>query len=143
MAPRRLGARTLARVAETSTRRARWVLGGWVLLAVLGTLFVPRLESVVRTDATPFLPANSPSISAFATMDKAFAGGKGESIAFVVLTAPDFAENPTDQGYYRALVARLPAGASHVADMQDYVARPALKSSLTSKDGDSTYVPVS
>src|SRR5213080_193335 len=101
MASRRLGTTALARVAELSTRRARWVLGAWVFAAVVLTLAVPRLESVVSRDATPFLPANSPSIRAFATMDQAFAGGKGASIAFVVLTAPDFSSSPADQSYYR------------------------------------------
>src|SRR3954451_2573750 len=94
MAGRELGAGALHRVAELATRHARWVLAGWVLVAALMTLAVPRLEQVVAHDATPFLPASSPSIQAFGQMDQAFAGGKGSSIAFIVLTGPDLRDDP-------------------------------------------------
>ena len=143
MAPRRLGAAALARSAQFCTRHARWVLAGWVLFALALTALVPQLEKVVQRDATPFLPANSPSIEAFGDMDHAFAGGRGASIAFVVLTDDGFASDPDDQTYYRSVVARLHANQAHVADLQDYVARPDLKTALTSKDGDATYIPVS
>ena len=135
--------RWLARVADIATRRPRWILGGWVLVAIALNLTGPALEKVVQKDATPFLPASSPSIQAFDRMDRAFAEGKGESIAFVVLNGPGFAANPTDQGYYRGLVDKLRAGDDHVADMQDYGSRPDLKQALTSKDGNATYIPVS
>jgi len=62
MAARDLGAGALRRVAELAARQARWVLGAWVLIAALSALAVPRLENVVAHDATPFLPASSPSI---------------------------------------------------------------------------------
>jgi RND superfamily putative drug exporter len=135
--------RWLARVAHIATRRPLWVLGGWVLVAVALNLTGPQLEQVVQKDATPFLPASSPSIQAFNHMDDAFADGKGQSIAFVVLNGPGFTQNPTDQAYYRHLVDQLRASDDHVADMQDYVSRPDLKSALTSKDGNATYLPVS
>src|SRR3954451_9156880 len=73
MAARDLGAGALRRVTEIATTHARWVLAGWVLVAALCTLAVPRLEQVVAHDATPFLPASSPSIQAFGQMDKASA----------------------------------------------------------------------
>jgi RND superfamily putative drug exporter len=119
------------------------VLGGWVLAAVVLNVAVPQLETVVARDATPFLPASSPSIQAFGQMDRAFAQGKGESIAFVVLTDRGFRSDPADQHYYDRLVARLHAGQAHVADLQDYSTRPDLKDALTSKDGDETYIPIS
>jgi putative drug exporter of the RND superfamily len=135
--------RWLGRVARTATEHPKWVLGGWVLIAVALNLTGPALEKVVQKDATPFLPSNSPSIRAFDHMDGAFAGGKGKSIAFVVLTGPGFAQNPADQAYYRRLVRALGSNDAHVADLQDYASRPDLQQALTSKDGDATYVPVS
>jgi putative drug exporter of the RND superfamily len=143
MAARDLGAGALRRVTEIATRHARWVLGGWVLIAALCTLAVPRLEQVVAHDATPFLPASSPSIQAFGQMDKAFAGGSGSSIAFVVLTGPDFRSDPTAAAYYRELSDRLHADHAHVADLQDYATQPQLREALTSRDGAATYIPVS
>src|SRR3954464_8694401 len=113
MAARDLGAGALRRVTEIATTHARWVLAGWVLVAALCALAVPRLEQVVAHDATPFLPASSPSIQAFGEMDKAFAGGTGSSIAFVVLTGPDFRHDPNRAAYYRALSARLPPHPTH------------------------------
>ncbi|HEX4654757.1 MAG TPA: MMPL family transporter, partial [Mycobacteriales bacterium] len=135
--------RWLGRIAGTATRHPRWVLGIWVLVAVALNLTGPALEKVVQKDATPFLPSNSPSIQAFDHMDAAFAGGKGESIAFIVLNGPAFAQNPADQAYYRSLVNTLANNGEHVADLQDYAARPDLKQALTSKDGNATYIPVS
>lgn len=135
--------RWLGRVATTATRRPKWVLGIWVLIAVAVNLTGPALEKVVQKDATPFLPGNSPSIQALDHMDAAFASGKGESIAFVVLTGPGFAQNPTDQAYYRTVVSKLANNDAHVADLQDYASRPDLKRALTSKDGNATYIPVS
>ena len=142
MAPHHLGAATLSRVAEVAVRRARWVLAGWVLLAVGLTVFVAPLEKVVSRDATPFLPASSPSVRAFAQMDEAFAGGEGRALAFVVLSAPGFSADPAAQTYYEALTRRLRADERHVADIQDYATEPALRDSLTSEDGDATYLPV-
>jgi RND superfamily putative drug exporter len=133
----------LSRVAGVATRRPWWVLASWVLIAIGLNLTGPQLENVVQKDATPFLPGSSPSIQAFDQMDAAFADGKGQSIAFVVLNGPGFAQNPTDQAYYRQLVDQLRAGKDHVADLQDYASRPDLKQGLTSKDGNATYLPVS
>src|SRR3954471_16204458 len=135
MAPRDLGAATLSRLASVVTRRARWVLGGWVLLALALTVLVPSLEKVVARDSTPFLPSDSPSIAAFAQMDKAFGQGGGQAIAFVVLTEPGLAHDPVAQAYSRELTSRLHHVRSHVADLQDYAAQQQLRSSLTSKDG--------
>ena len=135
--------RWLGRVAGTATRHPKLVLGIWVLVAVALNLTGPALEKVVQKDATPFLPGNSPSIQAFDHMDAAFAGGKGESIAFVVLDGPGFAQSPTDQSYYRSLVGKLTGNHDHVADLQDYASRPDLKQALTSQDGNATYIPVS
>jgi putative drug exporter of the RND superfamily len=143
MAARDLGAGALRRVAELAARQARWVLGAWVLIAALSALAVPRLENVVAHDATPFLPASSPSIQAFGQMDKAFAGGSGSSIAFIVLTGPNFRADATANSYYRRLTGRLHADHQHVADLQDYSAQPQLRDALTSKDGAATYIPVS
>src|SRR3954468_7126431 len=106
MAVRDLGAGALGRVAGVATRHARWVLAFWVLAAAVMALAVPRLESVVASDATPFLPADSPSIQAFGTMDRGFGGGDrdgdGQSISFVVLTGPDFRSDPRAATYYEA-----------------------------------------
>src|SRR3954452_7495187 len=136
------GERRLGQLAAFSVRHARWVLAGWLLLAAVLTLAVPRLESVVADDATPFLPASSPSIQAFERMDRSFGEGDGKSIAFVVLSAPGFADNQADQAYYRELVHRLRQDKTHVADLQEYATRPQLRDALVSDDGDATYLPV-
>jgi RND superfamily putative drug exporter len=142
MATHHLGAESLSRVARFAVRRARWVLAGWVIVAVALTGLVTPLETVVSRDATPFLPASSPSVRAFAQMDDAFAGGEGRALAFVVLSAPGFGTDPAAQRYYERLAQRLHDDPRHVADIQEYATRPALKPSLTSEDGDATYLPV-
>src|SRR3954470_601723 len=116
MAARDLGAGALRRVTEIATTHARWVLAGWVLVAALCALAVPRLEHVDAHDAPPSLPASTPSFQSCGQMDKAFAGGTGSSIAFVVLTGPDFRHDPNAPAYYRALSGRLHADHKHVPD---------------------------
>src|SRR4051794_11916673 len=143
MAPLEFGASALRRLAEISTRRDRWVLAGWVVIAALATVVVPSLEKVVAKDATPFLPASSPSVQAFAQMDEAFGDGAGRAIAFVVLTERGFSDDAAAQSYYASLSRRLHADRAHVADLQDYESQPRLRSSLTSDDGAATYIPVS
>ena len=61
----------------------------------------------------------------------AIGGGTGSSIAFVVLTGPDFRADPTAASYYRQLTARLHADHAHVADLQDYAVQPQLRDALT------------
>src|SRR4051794_23295255 len=130
------GERRLGRLAAVSGRHARWGLAGWLLLAAGLTPAVPRVETVVADDAPPFLPAGSPSIQAFERMDRAFGQGGGESIAFVVLSAPGFADSSADQAYYRSLVHRLRQDDAHVVDLQEYATRPQLRDALVSDDGD-------
>src|SRR5581483_3295491 len=67
---------------------------------------------------------------------------KGESVAFVVLSAPDFADDAADQRYYAGLVGRLQHGSAHVADVQSYAGHPQLRDALLSKDGAATYLPI-
>ncbi len=136
------GARRLGQLAGFAVRRRRWVVAGWLLLAGVLTLAVPRLEDVVARDSTPFLPPSSPSISAFEHMDAAFGAGDGESIAFVVLADDGFAHDDADQAYYRQLVQRLRSDDRHIADLQDYATRPQLREALLSEDGDATYLPI-
>src|SRR4051812_12699198 len=142
MAARDLGAGALRRVTEIATTHARWVLAGWVLVAALCTLAVPRLEQVVAHDATPFLPASSPSIQAFGQMDKAFAGGTGSSIAFVVLTGPDFRHDRKAATTYRPLTGRLHPDPNHVPTRQDNATHPNLQDPLPTPASQPRYIPV-
>ena len=132
MAVRDVGAGALGRVAGFTTRHARWVIGLWLLAAALMTFVVPRVEDVVARDATPFLPADSPSIKALGEMDQGFGEGSGRSISFIVLTGDRLHDDQQTDAYYDRLSTRLHADRRHIADLQDYAAQPQLRSALTS-----------
>ena len=123
MAVRDVGAGALGRVAGFTTRHARWVIGLWLLAAALMTFVVPRVEDVVARDATPFLPADSPSIKALGEMDQGFGEGSGRSISFIVLTGDRLHDDQQTDAYYDRLSTRLHADRRHIADLQDYAAQ--------------------
>jgi RND superfamily putative drug exporter len=131
----------LAGWAGLAGRYPKLVVGLWVLAAVAVTVFVPPLESVVRANTTPFLPADSPMQRGLAVMDTAFGSGQAQAFAFVVL-ADGRGLSGADQRYYGRLARRLAAGRSRVAEVQDYASQPQLRQALSSRDGQAAYIPV-
>jgi RND superfamily putative drug exporter len=111
----------------------------WVGTALALTVGVTPLETVVARGSGSFLPAAAPSVRALRVMDAAFGSGRAQSYGFVVVEG-SHRLGRADQAAYRELVARLRARPNTVVEIQDYLAQPSLRSALTSRDGQATYV---
>ena len=113
----------------------------WVALSAGLTLIPPSLEQVVERGTTAFLPDGAPSVRGLEAMDSAFGTGEAKSYAFIVLVNDD-GLNEADGATYRRIVTGLDAHPDEVVEVQDYLEQPQLRTTLTSKDGKATYIPV-
>jgi len=130
------------RLVGDFARRYRWyVLGAWLVAAVLLNVLIPQLDDVIKRDATTFLPANSEAMSTYRVMGEKFAGASGHGFAMVVLENPR-GWSKTDEAYYAALTRRIGSHRERVESVENYVTHPELRPALTSKDGKAVYIPV-
>lgn len=129
------------RIGVLSARFRWWVLGAWVLVAIVLNVVVPQLSDVIKRDTVPFVPASAEVMRAYDVMSKQFNGGHAGGDAIVVLE-DDHGISAQDSAYYAKLVAAVRADRQRVIDAEDYIAHPEFKASAISKDGRSVYLPV-
>lgn len=77
-AERPLAARLLRRLAVP-------IVLGWLVFAVVVSVFVPRLDLVERQNSVGLLPKDAPSLIAMKQMGKVFHEFDSDSVAMVVL----------------------------------------------------------
>jgi RND superfamily putative drug exporter len=128
------------KVGELAARYRYYVLGGWLLLAVVLNVAIPQLEDVIKQDATTFIPSNSQAMRAYQTMGEKFAGASGHGFAMIILENPN-GLSAADHAYYADVVHRLSSARPRVESVQSYVDHPELKDALQSKDGKAIYIP--
>lgn len=117
------------------------VVLGWVLAAAALTLLVTPLGTVVERSSTAFLPEDSPTQHGLRVMDDAFGSGHTQSYVFVVITDAD-GLGARDRRVYADLVHTLQDEPSRVSEVQDYLGQPEARPTMTSKDGEATYLVV-
>lgn len=117
------------------------VVGAWVLLAAVLLLALPPLAVVAEKHPPPLLPENSAVLKSNAAMKDAFHEGDSANLAVVVLSNEN-GLNAENEVTYRALVDKLLADTKDVADVQDFVRIPELRSVMTSKDHKAWNLPV-
>lgn len=117
------------------------VVVGWVLAAAGVSLLVTPLGTVVERSSTAFLPEDAPTLHGLRVMDTAFGSGKTQSYVFVVITDDD-GLGVGDRRVYADLVGTLEGEPDRVSEVQDYLGQPEVRRSLTSKDGEATYLVV-
>jgi RND superfamily putative drug exporter len=113
----------------------------WVLAAAALSLLVTPLGTVVERSSTAFLPEDSPTLQGLRVMDTAFGSGNTQSYVFVVITNDD-GLGAGDRRVYANLVGTLEDEPERVSEVQDYLGQPEVRRSLTSKDGEATYLVV-
>lgn len=74
----------LNKLGEIITKYRWWVIGVWVVIAVVITLFAPKLSSVTSTDQTSFLPSKYESVQAQKIGNKAFPQSKDDTEILLV-----------------------------------------------------------
>lgn len=122
----------------------RWpyaVIAVWIAIAIAGPLNMPSLNEMAQKHPLAMLPDNAPSSVAAREMTKGFQETGTDDLLLVVLT-DERGLGAAHADTYRTLVSALRADTDDVVMIQDFIATPALKSFLTSKDGKSWVIPV-
>jgi uncharacterized membrane protein YdfJ with MMPL/SSD domain len=132
------------RFVELVERRARWVLGAWVLAAVVLTLAAPSLADVGSQDTTDFLPKSAPSQQADQVLAKLVPGDPTRDASIVVVSRAG-GLTPDDHAYITDLSTYLsaPAQQHDVKAVQTAATNPDLAPFLRSPDGAAELVIVS
>lgn len=129
------------RIGVAAARLRFWVLGAWVVAAIVLNVVIPQLTEVIKQDTVPFVPASSEVMRAYDVMSRQFDGGHAGGDAIVVIEDAH-GISPADRAYYARLVAAVRADRQRVVDVQDYIAHPEFEASAVSKDGRSIYLPI-
>nr|WP_310777859.1 RND family transporter [Mycobacterium sp. Z3061] len=113
----------------------------WVALAAVLSVTLSPLTQVIRERTEEILPRDAPVMVASSQMTAAFREPDSQNMALVVLT-DEQGLTPADEGVYRRLVDRLRTDARDVASVHDFIATPALRDVMTSKDHKAWFIPV-
>lgn len=129
----------LNRVSRGCRSHPLLVIAAWIVIAVMGNLFVPHISSVVRQHAIPILPADSPSALALQNMGQAFADSTSSNLTYVVLER-DAELGAPDRDFYVRFLDRLAADPGHVDSAIDLWTDPITRPASESEDGRAAYV---
>jgi putative drug exporter of the RND superfamily len=118
-------------------KRRWWVIGAWVVLAIIITAFAPKISEVTSTDQTSFLPSKYDSVQAGKLAEKAFPHSKNDTEILIVKRIDG--SKLTDQNH--SAIQQL-AGDLESARI-DRVASVSTSSDMVSKDGTAQMVQIS
>lgn len=122
-------------------RRPLFVIGSWLVLAIVLFLLLPPLAKIAGEKQPEFLPSDAPVLVANNAMIKAFDESDSQNSLLVVLSN-DNGLGPAEEAVYRKLVDNLRADHQSVVMLQDFISTPALRDVVTSKDHKAWYLPV-
>jgi uncharacterized membrane protein YdfJ with MMPL/SSD domain len=122
-----------ARIGTASQRHARWVLGAWLVAAVVLTVVSPSLAKVGVQDDTDFLPKGAPSQQADTLVRRLFPNDPSRDAAIIVVSRPG-GLRADDHAWFDAWTQRV-AGHVGVGRVQSVRSDPGLAALLRSEDG--------
>jgi putative drug exporter of the RND superfamily len=122
-------------------RRPWVVIACWVLLAIALPPAFPPLTEVIQKQPTAPLPAGAPAMVANRDMAAAFPQSGSENVLLVMLT-DEKGLDKADEATYRTLVDNLRRDTDDVVMLQDFIATPGLRDTLSSQDGKAWILPV-
>jgi hypothetical protein len=96
------------RIGELAARFRWYVLGAWVVVAVVLNIVVPQLSDVIKHDTMSFLPADSEVMQGYRISSEKFNGSNAGGDAIVVMENTRGISS-ADRAYYPELVARIRA----------------------------------
>jgi RND superfamily putative drug exporter len=131
-AERPLAARLLRRLAVP-------IVLGWLVFAVVVSVFVPRLDLVERQNSVGLLPKDAPSLIAMKRMGKVFHEFDSDSVAMVVLVG-DKPLGDEARRFYDDLVRRLERDSANVEKVQNYWGELVTAGGEQSADSKAAYV---
>lgn len=115
-----------------------WVIGVWVVVAVVITVFAPRLSSVTSSDQTSFLPGKYESAQAQKIADKAFPESKDDVEILLVKRHDGSRLQPADIGKIQYLALGLQAEGLKTGRVSAVRTSP----QMVSKDGTAQMVQI-
>jgi RND superfamily putative drug exporter len=124
----------------------RWpwaVIGFWVALAAVLSVTIPPLTEMASKRPVPILPSDAPVLQTTKQISEAFhqSGSENENVLLVVLT-DDNGLSPADLTTYRKVARDLRPDTLDIVMLQDFIATPALRDAMTSKDHKAWYLPM-
>jgi len=124
----------------------RWpwaVIGFWIALAAVLSMIFPSLTEMAERRPVAILPPDAPVLQTTRQISEAFhqSGSENENVLLVVLT-DDNGLNPSDLSAYRKLADSLRPETHEIVMLQDFIATPALREAMTSKDHKAWYLPM-
>ena len=127
------------RVGELAHRFRYAIIAAWVVAAVVLNVVIPQLSEVIKTDATPFLPASSDVMRAYHVMGQKF-GGRAAGGDVIVVIENQHGLSQADYDYYAAVVQRFKAHKDRVPVLTDYITHPEFKDAAVSRDHKAIYL---
>ena len=124
----------------------RWpwaVIGFWIALAAVLSMIFPSLTEMAERRPVAILPPDAPVMQTTRQISEAFhqSGSENENVLLVILT-DDGGLNPSDLTTYRTLADNLRPDTRDIVMLQDFIATPALRDAMTSKDHKAWYLPM-
>ncbi|SOJ55298.1 Siderophore exporter MmpL4 [Mycobacterium simulans] len=131
-------------IARFIDRFALWIVGLWLVAAVVGNAMAPQLEALTAARDQPFAPAGTASWHALQQSAAAFSKPPTDNLGYVVLQR-DGPLTDRDRAFCDQLVAALDADDPHVTDVVDWWAVPVMAGRSVSADhqGATVFVRVS
>jgi RND superfamily putative drug exporter len=99
----------LNKLGHFIARNRWWVIGVWVIISVVISVFAPKLSSVTSSDQTSFLPSKYESVQAQKIGEKAFPQSKDDTEILLVQRQDGGKLTPGDQQTIQALADNLQA----------------------------------
>lgn len=126
----------LNKLGNFIARNRWWVIGVWVILAVVITVFSPKLSSVTSSDQTSFLPSKYESVQAARIGDKAFPQSKNDVEVLLIQRKDGGTLTAADKATIQAVATQFDAKhPSKIVAVQT-------SAELVSKDGTAQMVQV-
>lgn len=127
------------RIARSTSRHTAVVVVAWIVLAILGNVFIPQLETVVKTHSRSFLPVDAPSVVGAEKMGKYFHDSGSNNLGYIVFESSNKLSE-ADRSYYNSLLKKALGDKTHVNSALDMWSNPLAAPFSQSNDGRSVYV---
>jgi RND superfamily putative drug exporter len=120
-------------IARFAHRFPQWVIGAWILAAIVANLVAPQLEKVAAAYDQPLLPASSGSSVAVQRAGAAFSQTPTDNVAYLVLQR-NRPLTDRDRALYQQLLTALRGDSRHVIEVVDWWGSPATAAAALSSD---------
>ena len=123
----------MSAIARFTHRYALWVIGAWILVAIVANQVAPQLEQVAAANDQRSLPSSTESSVAVQKSAAAFSQTPTDNVGYLVLER-NGPLNDRDRALYNQLLAALRSDSRHVIEVVDWWGSPATADAVLSSD---------